>query len=786
MNELDTLKELLKQGDTTSLQNCGPQTVPQILLLAQDVDTSVSQRARSVLGSLLQAESRNALILAAVFRPDRIALEICQATGVVASEQRLQLLFLAVAGQWSQLEQEDLTDRVVPVLSKELPALPAESRTALLQGIVAHAGKHRVSLLAGLLENCPCAATRESAALEIANTGNQSLFCELCIFWRDTRSPALRELISKHRLIPESPEDAHVLCSLLCNDVEKIVRPEPETVRALCEACTDVDPDIRATARTVLGKATDAAALEEICWLLSSRDGSKVLPVFKEMNFRPLELRARSLYFLLLEDWQGYEKIDQDCQYLSEIYKAATDERKELLRTKLAKAGKPQWLQIAIGGRRRLRLGEISAAEWRLVVGALKRDEAWNEMWILSQVAPLPVSVQLFRQLRTVGWLPENHMDRQGFQQLAELAILCDGNGGIIEFPWLTITQSCPHIVLSPDGKVLAGSTARGTIQIWKLPSLEPHLTIKAHTRQINSLAGSNCGQYLVSASDDGTVRLWSTEGGTELARADFPAARPSLLSVSDHGLLAVSLPTKVVLLRVPDLAPVTELELQAPATALSFSPDGEWLGVACTDNEIKMFHIWQKLLGLKLSAHTGRITGMAFTDRYLVSCSRDRTIRRWTRDKTTECTMLSKSPGEFICLSAAAAQELVVAGTVDCKIVTLQAEQGLDLGILEGHTGGLRSLAIIASGTLLASSGQDGRILVWQGVISDTIPVARIERGLIDWCREVSGNNKLSLRRQNWIAFLLEMCSWNSRFDIELSDSPHVVTAGQFDIEIV
>ena len=45
-----------------------------------------------------------------------------------------------------------------------------------------------------------------------------------------------------------------------------------------------------------------------------------------------------------------------------------------------------------------------------------------------------------------------------------------------------------------------------------------PVRTFKGHTERITSISLSNSKMHLLSASDDGTLRVWDLENGTQLA----------------------------------------------------------------------------------------------------------------------------------------------------------------------------------------------------------------------------------------------------------------------------
>ena len=49
-------------------------------------------------------------------------------------------------------------------------------------------------------------------------------------------------------------------------------------------------------------------------------------------------------------------------------------------------------------------------------------------------------------------------------------------------------------------------------IKLWEIPSGEFIQTLEGHTEGISDIAWSFDGEYLASASDDKTIRIWSME----------------------------------------------------------------------------------------------------------------------------------------------------------------------------------------------------------------------------------------------------------------------------------
>src|SRR5437660_1574684 len=74
-------------------------------------------------------------------------------------------------------------------------------------------------------------------------------------------------------------------------------------------------------------------------------------------------------------------------------------------------------------------------------------------------------------------------------------------------------------VAVSPDGKVLAGGSASGSIHLWDASGRRLH-TLQAHSSAVHSLAFSPDGKLL--ASGGGLGRRWRIVGEPPPAGSDF------------------------------------------------------------------------------------------------------------------------------------------------------------------------------------------------------------------------------------------------------------------------
>jgi WD40 repeat protein len=76
-----------------------------------------------------------------------------------------------------------------------------------------------------------------------------------------------------------------------------------------------------------------------------------------------------------------------------------------------------------------------------------------------------------------------------------------------------TINDESGHVfralAFSPDGKILASGSTNGTIQLWNVKTRELQKNLSGHTNWVNSVTFSPDGKILASGSSDSTIKLW-------------------------------------------------------------------------------------------------------------------------------------------------------------------------------------------------------------------------------------------------------------------------------------
>jgi WD40 repeat protein len=200
------------------------------------------------------------------------------------------------------------------------------------------------------------------------------------------------------------------------------------------------------------------------------------------------------------------------------------------------------------------------------------------------------------------------------------------------------------------------------------VPAGEIH-RFEGHTKGVNSVACSADGHRALSASDDGTLRLWDVDSGKELLKiqANAKGVRWAALSADGRRALSIGGDPDV---RLWDLETGKEVrrfkDVGEGEHAVVFSPDGRR---ALSGNYYGLVRLWDLETGEAIRSfkgHSNAINGLAFTPdgKRVLSCSHDLTVRLWDAETGKELRQFSGHTGYVHCLAVSTDGRKVLSGS--------------------------------------------------------------------------------------------------------------------------
>ncbi|MBU0491884.1 MAG: WD40 repeat domain-containing protein [Chloroflexi bacterium] len=191
--------------------------------------------------------------------------------------------------------------------------------------------------------------------------------------------------------------------------------------------------------------------------------------------------------------------------------------------------------QVMVGDHRTILKSFSRALAREAHVLTRQPDLLWQQLYNRLQWEGEEVEARLApeRERRTAPWLRLRLAPRESSALLRTLA----GHTGSI--------TAC---AVSPDGAIIVSASRDGTLKIWDAQAGRGRFTLAGHAGSIRGLAVSPGGSFIVSAGGDGLLKVWDARTGTaRLTLAGHTGAVDAVVISPDGAFIASSSADKTV-----------------------------------------------------------------------------------------------------------------------------------------------------------------------------------------------------------------------------------------------
>ena len=289
-----------------------------------------------------------------------------------------------------------------------------------------------------------------------------------------------------------------------------------------------------------------------------------------------------------------------------------------------------------------------------------------------------------------------------------------------------TLTEYGPasNVAFSPDGKILANANSNYEIVLWQVATGKELHRLKGHHNHIMSLMFSPNGKILVSGSRDYKIKLWNVSTGQELRTLDGHIQGVYSVAFSPDGkILASSGHDETI--KLWDVSSGRELHtLSADVggfnylyfNCVAFSPDGKYIAGGSDRSMIKL---WEVANGKELrtlakdNEEVDDIYSIAFSPngKILASGGEDKTVHLWEVDNGKELRMLTGHDGAVSSVAFSPDGKILASGSSDATIKFWEVGTGKELRTITGYPNPVYSVAFSPDGQILASASNDTTI---------------------------------------------------------------------------
>ena len=276
-------------------------------------------------------------------------------------------------------------------------------------------------------------------------------------------------------------------------------------------------------------------------------------------------------------------------------------------------------------------------------------------------------------------------------------------------------------ICLDMGHQWLLSASNDGSVRVWD--QQQGQLLQTLHHRQLGARAVSSDrdGTIAVSGGADGRLYVWDILRGERVDA--FRAERgPGLaaLAMSGDGHVAIS-GSREHVVRVWDVASRTVSGVleghHDRVTSVALTADG-CVGVSGSeDNTVCVWDLSQKALVRRLVGHTGSVNAVALSEdgRWALSGSSDRTVRLWD---VSNGVCLQTMTGHLSSVTAVALATRVgraLSGSSDQTTRLWDLRTGQTLATLSGHSDAVTAVSMDDDGVVAATGSVDRTIKLWR-----------------------------------------------------------------------
>jgi WD40 repeat protein len=290
-------------------------------------------------------------------------------------------------------------------------------------------------------------------------------------------------------------------------------------------------------------------------------------------------------------------------------------------------------------------------------------------------------------------------------------------------------TNRITSVAWSGTDRVVTAS-ADGTVRVWQAADGKLLLTLDTLDDELTCVAVTSDGALIAAGSADGGLYVWRADGSLARSFHARPGALRQIVFTPDgSGLLTAGDDQTLARWRTSDWQQLARTAgYLAGVYDVAFSPDGETFATgAIRHGLVDVWRVADGGLLAHVEAHDGlgvNAVGYAPNGEFLVTGGEDNLVRLWGPGGQPGRTLAGH--GEYVTSVAVSPDsEMIASGSYDKTIRLWRAVDGKNAGALQGHTSWVNSVAFSPDGKRLLSASYDRTARLWD--VAAQRPIATV-----------------------------------------------------------
>lgn len=271
----------------------------------------------------------------------------------------------------------------------------------------------------------------------------------------------------------------------------------------------------------------------------------------------------------------------------------------------------------------------------------------------------------------------------------------------------------------SPDGRLVLTASDDGTARIWRRDGT-PVRTLRQRG-PVTAARFSPDGRFVLTTSADGTARLWrAADGGIVASLRHGGPVTGGAFSADGRTAVTTSADGTARVWDVPTGRPVAILRHPGAVLAASFSADGRSLVTVASDRDgsnrrARVFALPTGRLLHELAARGVDTASFSPDARLIVTGGIDHKAALWAAASGRLVHVLGKHLGAVTDAEFGPGGRLVATASTDGATRVWDVRTGARVAQMLGHSMGVKSVSFSPDGVYLITTSSDGTARVWE-----------------------------------------------------------------------